>query len=202
MSTNRIKLQNYSLILIFTLVTAIIVHAKGIDAPPPPLQPHEIVEAGISQLNQFIGAYKNPSKDQIRQFLASEIAPYFDFSYMAKWVAGPYHNRLSIDQKTTFKKLLHDNFLNALARNLGVYTLPLPQVHVEESVTGRNTKEMTVPVYVEINGLQIKLIFRFYWSPVGWKIFDVVANGASAVGFYRRYYVDLLRRHGPEKLLP
>ncbi|RKZ36806.1 MAG: ABC transporter substrate-binding protein, partial [Gammaproteobacteria bacterium] len=42
--------------------------------------------------------------------------------------------------------------------------------------------------------------FRFYRSPRGWRIFDVSANGASAVTFYRQYFSRQVRRFGLQAL--
>ena len=188
-----------SLVLLSVSATA---QTESADAPPAPLQPHQIVQQGITRLNQFVAAYEDPDQSQIRRFLEFQIAPYFDFVYMAKWAAGPYHRRLTDEQRTKFVTLLTDTFLNALARNLGSYVRPLPTVTVGQSEPGRTANETVVPATVNMHQLDIQLLFRFYWSPDGWKIFDVAANGSSAVGYYRRYYVDLLRRHGPEAVLP
>ena len=44
------------------------------------------------------------------------------------------------------------------------------------------------------SGFAARLEFRFYWSGTAWRIFDVAANGASAVAYYRRYFRDVLER--------
>ena len=36
-----------------------------------------------------------------------------------------------------------------------------------------------------------RLNFRFYWNDQGWRIFDVSANGASAVAYYRSYFGEM-----------
>lgn len=172
------------------------------DAPPAPQQPDEIVREGITRLKQFVAAYQEPSPQQVANFLDTEIAPSFDFAYMARWAAGPYHRRLDEAQRQRFADILSHTFLTALGRNLGSYARPLPEINVSEPQPGRTKNETVVAANIAAyTNLEIKLLFRFYWSPDGWKIFDVSANGASAVGYYRRYYVDLLRRHGPDYVL-
>ena len=47
----------------------------------------------------------------------------------------------------------------------------------------------------------MRLEFRFYWSQDGWKVYDAVANGASAAAFFRSYFTSALRRYGPEVVL-
>ena len=40
-----------------------------------------------------------------------------------------------------------------------------------------------------------------YWNEQGWRIFDVSANGASAVAYYRTYFGEMFRRYGPDAVL-
>ena len=54
---------------------------------------------------------------------------------------------------------------------------------------------------IAVAGLVVNLEFRWYWNDGGWKIFDVSANGASALLFYRGYFSALIRRYGPEAAL-
>jgi len=54
---------------------------------------------------------------------------------------------------------------------------------------------------VSPNGMYSGLNFRFYWNEQGWRIFDVSANGASAVAYYRSYFGEMFRRHGPDAVL-
>ncbi|MEW8429523.1 MAG: ABC transporter substrate-binding protein [Candidatus Thiodiazotropha sp.] len=38
--------------------------------------------------------------------------------------------------------------------------------------------------------------FRFYRSEAGWKVFDVSANGNSAVAYYRRHFANQREAQG------
>ena len=42
-----------------------------------------------------------------------------------------------------------------------------------------------------------RIDFRFYKGKAGWKVYDVAANGQSAVAHYRREFRSLMRRAGP-----
>ena len=172
------------------------------DFPPAPLRPDQLLRQGIDRLTHFLSTERDLTPTQIRAFLEREIAPYFDFAYMARWAAGSFHRRLTEEQRIKLGHHLSELFLSALARNLGSYTRPIPRIDISPAVRGRTKNEVAVFARVGIaQGLIIKLEFRFYWSPHGWRIFDVAANGASAVGYYRRYYTEQLRRHGPDTLL-
>lgn len=172
------------------------------DFPPAPMRPDELLREGIDRLTVFLSTNKALTPEQIHAFLARDIAPYFDFSYMARWAAGPLHRRMSEEQSDALTNHLRGMFLSALARNLGSFAQPLPAIDVSAPARGRSDNEIAVFATVKsATGFTIRLEFRFYWSPDGWKIFDVAANGASAVGYYRRYYTEQLRRHGPDALL-
>ena len=170
--------------------------------PPAQTAPHELIQRGIDRLTGFLIGAQDPSPQALRGFLDREIAPNFDFAYMARWAAGPMHRRLSAEQRARMAAMLRDLFLGALARNLGTYNRPLPRVDVFPARFAANGEQANVHARVLAdNGLLVRLNFRFYWSPQGWRIFDVSANGASAVGFYRSYFTELFTRYGPDAVL-
>lgn len=174
---------------------------SGGDFPPAPMRPDELLREGVERLTVFLSTDEALTPEQIHAFLTRDIAPYFDFSYMARWAAGPLHRRLTEEQSNLLANHLRGMFLSALARNLGSFAQPPPTIDVSAPTRGRSDNEIAVFTTVKsASGFTIRLEFRFYWSPDGWKIFDVAANGASAVGYYRRYYTEQLRRHGPDGL--
>ena len=167
-----------------------------------PQSPDQILRSGVDRLTGFLIGSGNPTPQSLLMFLNHEIAPYFDFPYMAKWAAGPLHSRLNAEQKERFAALLQQTFLSSLAKNLGSFSRPLPPVEVYPTRPGTNAREAQVTVRVLLDsGVPAQLEFRFYRSESGWKVFDVAANGASAVAFYRTYYGNLFRRYGPQAVL-
>ena len=55
---------------------------------PVPTTPDQVVRRGVNRLTGFLMGAQNPSPEAIRGFLDREIAPSFDFTYMARWAAG------------------------------------------------------------------------------------------------------------------
>lgn len=164
--------------------------------------PDEVIRRGIDRLTGFLMGAQDPTPEALLGFLDREIAPSFDFAYMARWAAGPMYRRLSPQQHAQLTVTLRNMFLGALARNLGTYTRPLPQVDVFPARFAASRDQATVPTRVIAeNGMLVRLNFRFYRSDQGWRIFDVAANGASAVGFYRGYFAELFTRYGPDAVL-
>lgn len=164
--------------------------------------PDQLIRQGLDRLVGFMMGSPNADEQNVREFVGLEIAQYFDFDYMARWAAGPLYHRLNPRQRTAMTAKLKGMFLDALSRNLGALERPLPRVDVFPARPGRTTSEARVYARViSEQGPPARLEFRFYWSAQGWKVYDAVANGASAVAFYRGYFTSALRRHGPDALL-
>ena len=176
--------------------------AYGAARAAPVRAPDQMIRQGIDRLTGFIIGARDASPEAIRAFLDHEIAPSFDFAYMSRWAAGPLYRRMDETQHARLTDRVHDLFLGALARNLGSFNRPLPRIEVLAARPGRSAAETVVPARVALDsGIVARLEFRCYWAGSGWRVFDVAANGASALAYYRRHFGDLLRRHGPDALL-
>jgi phospholipid transport system substrate-binding protein len=169
---------------------------------PVPATPDQVVRRGIDRLTGFLMGAQNPSPEAIRAFLDIEIAPHFDFTYMTRWAAGPMYRRLSAEQHARMTTVLKNLFLSALAKNLGTYARPVPRVDVFPARATQDGSQATVYArIVSSNGMFSAMNFRFYWNEQGWRIFDVSANGASAVAYYRNYFGEMFKRYGPDAVL-
>lgn len=161
--------------------------------------PASLLKVGLSRLIAFAGQQERPSEQQIAAFLDRDIAPYFDFAYMARWAGGQMWRGMTPDQRRAFESRLQRMFLGTLAERLTGYGGQ--QVKVLRARRGR-PNEVVVGVAVQNpRGYPARLDFRFYRSSEGWKIFDVSANGTSAVMHYRKHFNRLMRqgqggRHG------
>lgn len=181
-------------------------HAEATPNPfPEPYYvatPDQLIRQGIDRLVGFMMGSPNADEQTVREFVGAEIAQYFDFAYMARWAAGPFFHRLSPQQNAVLTAKLKELFLSALARNLGALQRPLPHVDVFPARPGQTMREARVYSRVlSERGPPVRIEFRFYWSAQGWKVYDAVANGASAVAFFRTYFTTALRRHGPDIVL-
>jgi phospholipid transport system substrate-binding protein len=153
-------------------------------------EPAAILKTGIAKLTQFIksGAAKNNA--QAMQFIQTEIAPYFDFEYMTRWSAGPAWRRMSAEQRATMQQQLTTSFLNTLAQKLNTYSNQPIRYFTPR---GQGRDDVSVRAWImQPTGIPTKLEFRFYKSKDGWKIFDVKAEGNSAVVYYRKQFREML----------
>ena len=159
--------------------------APQTQSPPPEV----IVKSGITKLTTFIqnGGAQDPARAM--QFLETDVAPYFDFEYMARWAAGPAWRRMSAEQRDSMQQQLTSSFMNTLVQKLTTYTNQ-PIRYFTPRGQGRN--DVSVSAWImQPSGIPTKLEFRFYKSSNGWKIFDVKAAGNSAVVHYRNQFRNL-----------
>mgnify|MGYP001815256786 FL=1 len=154
--------------------------------------PGAILEEGVKKLTSYIRS-KNP-QDRARaiQYLKAEIAPYFDFTYMTQWAAGPAWRSMNAAQRAKMEKELAKSFLTILATNLSSYNNQQIRFFTPR---GQHRGERRVSAWImEQKGNPTKLDFRFYRNKQGdWKIFDVKVAGNSAVSYYRNMFRQQLR---------
>jgi phospholipid transport system substrate-binding protein len=139
---------------------------------------------GMDKLTDFLSREETPNKLQVAAFLDGNIAPYFDFDYMAKWVAGRGYSAMSTERRQAQAATLDAPFLGPLAAKLAKYKGQ--QVRFFRPRRGPRGA-VSVPVGIlRPGGYPSKLEFRMYRADDGWKVFDVMANGRSAVAHYRQ----------------
>lgn len=148
--------------------------------------PAKVLRRGLGKLITFMSQQERPSEAQIQAFLDRDVAPYFDFSYMSRWVAGKRYRTMSAEQRTQMTNSLQRRFLGALAQKLGKYQNQ--RVRILRPRRGQGN-EVTVGVGIlQPGGYPSKLDFRFYRGDDGWKVFDVAANRSSALLYYRQQF--------------
>ena len=153
--------------------------------------PVSLLKTGLKRLIAFAGQEQQPSEREIAAFLDHEIAPYFDFSYMARWAGGKMWRGMSPDQRRNFESRLQRMFLGTLAERLTSYGGQ--QVKVMRARRGRPNEVIVGVAVINPRGYPARLDFRFYRSSEGWKVFDVSANGTSAVMHYRKHFNRMAR---------
>jgi phospholipid transport system substrate-binding protein len=153
--------------------------------------PGAIVKAGVAKLTNFIKSGRAADRDQALAFMTTEIEPYFDFEYMTRWAAGPAWQRMSPQQRAFMQDQLKKSFMSTLASRLVTYT---DQPIRYFTPRGQDGNDVRVSVWImQPTGIPTKLEFRFYRKDDQWKIFDVKAEGNSAVVYYRNQFRHLMQ---------
>jgi len=145
-----------------------------------------VLKRGIDQLIDFMGGPQARSPEAVSRFLQQQIAPYFDFAYMARWAAGPAYRKMTEAQREAMAEKIKRLLLGTLAKRLSGYDGQGMQLFYSRRVS-RNESKVTVGVMGR-EGYPAKLVFRLYRGKAGWKVFDVSANGNSALVYYRQHF--------------
>lgn len=160
-------------------------------AQHPAAAAYASLEEGLDKLLAYLGQEKIPNKLQVAAFLDREIAPYFDFEYMAQWVAGPAYERMSESDRQALAAHLEADFLSTLTSRLQHYDGQ--QLRLLPPRMGPRGAVRVNAAILRPGTYPTKLEFRMYQSDRGWRVYDVVADGQSAAAYYR---VQLQRRLG------
>lgn len=154
--------------------------------------PADVLRKGINELRTFLTSGQGGNTGGLTGFVETRMAPYFDFNFMTKSSLGPTWRRMNPVDRDQAKAWLRQNFLAKLTDYVGDYRSSRIDVLAAQGGTSRG--EMVVPVRVwRQSASPMSLNFRFYRSKGGWRIFDVSANGQSAIIFYRGYIKRMLR---------
>ena len=122
----------------------------------------------MDKLLAYLGQKDAPNKLQAAAFLDREIAPYFDFAYMAQWVAGPAWARMSEEARKAMAGEIEASFLSSLATQMARFDGQ--QVRYLRPRPGP-AGSVKVPVGILRPGAYpAKMTFRTYRSADGWKV--------------------------------
>ena len=162
---------------------------QQMEQPGPAL----ILSQGLKKLLAFAGSGRQAGRPQIEAFLEREIVPYFDFAYMARWAAGErMWQRMGEQRQAELEAHIKQDFLATLATRLTAFGDQQVRLSRTRSLSAN---EVVVSVTIlNPQAYPAKLNFRFYRAPEGWKVFDVSANGNSAVMHYRNQFRRMMRQ--------
>jgi len=156
--------------------------------------PAALLKQGVDKLTSFIQSGGAQNRPQTMAFLEKEIAPYFDFAYMTRWAAGPAWREMNPAQRAEMQETITTSFLTTLAQKLTSYSNQPIRFFTPR---GHGKDEVTVSAWItQPAGYPTKLDFRFYKAKDGWKVFDVKADGNSAVVYYRDQFRNMYRYSG------
>jgi len=154
-------------------------------AAPRAGNPAAAVRAGMDKLLDFIGGAEKPSPKVLVQFLNNEIAPFFDFEYMARSAGGRLFERLSADKQRAMVNDMKRTFLTKMAEKLSAYNKQQIRIQSPRAGDDGRTARVTVAI-LNPRSYPSRLDFRLYRARHQWRVFDVAANGQSAIVHYRR----------------
>lgn len=149
------------------------------------------LKSGMDKLLAFLQQERKPGSAAMVFFLETEIAPFFDFEYMAKSAAGPMYGQMTGEQRWRMANRIKQNFLTTMADRLASYDNQQIRYLAQRMARGGRTGIASVAITGD-RSYPARLDFRFYKGDRGWKVYDVMANGQSAVVHYRRQFREMM----------
>ncbi|HEA26396.1 MAG TPA: ABC transporter substrate-binding protein [Ectothiorhodospiraceae bacterium] len=157
------------------------------------MEPAQVLRTGIETLTSYMEQNRNPEPAKLAHYLEQNIAPYFDFKRMATWAAGPSYRYMSKQQRAQLVLSIKSDFMGVLAKRLTGYSGSRIEYLRPRGNLARGKVILGVKIHTG-NGYPLRLDFKLYHGKKGWKVYDVVANGASAVSHYRNDFVRQFRQ--------
>ncbi len=158
--------------------------------------PGQILRQGMTKLLKFMRQEQRPSQQQIAMFVEKEIAPYFDFDYMTQWVAGPVNRYMTDQERVEMANNVKSMLLGTLTKRLTDYDNQDVRFYRPRRA-GQNEVKVRIGI-LQAGGYPANVDFRFYHGAEGWKVFDVSANGSSALTYYRQHFSRQFRQRAQQ----
>ncbi len=193
--------------LLFTLLATHAVQAQTKQAPiwygAPPVNtthPSNILREGVDKLRTFLNYSNNRHPRQIMEFLGRELAPYFDFGYMAYLSSGRNARWMNQQQRIAFKNALRNAFFASMAQNLAGYQGGTVQYLPIRGKLHGSDVSLRIRI-IRPDRYPVNLEFKLFNTRQGWRIYDVSANGLSAVQNYRYLTNRMAQQMGIDNMI-
>lgn len=153
-----------------------------------------------SNVDAVVDLLQNTALDKTKrnQQILDIITPIFDFNTMAKLSLGKkYWPTLNDQQQSEFSDLFINRLQKSYLDKLDIYTDE--KVVYEEPV--RVGTKIHVPTTLLAKDSQIEMLYKFYRTSEGWKIYDVEIGGVSVMQTYRSQFDGVLQEGSIDDLL-
>lgn len=182
-----------------TLITAIILSLLLIH-PILADEKGDLLEITRGQIGKVIELLKNKKLEKMERNrrIIKEVNPFFDFGIMAKLSLRKTHrNQMTPAQKKEFFDLFVKRLQESYLEKLDLYTDE--KVVIEKAVLVK--KRIHILTHLISKDDKKEMIYKFYKSRRGWKVYDVEILGVSVVQTYRSQFDGLLKKGGVEDML-
>ena len=180
----------YGLLLLLILPT-------GIPAADVPAEVEGLLKSKLDAVATVLNK-ENLDIETKKLQISDIVTPIFDFPLMAKLTMGRKHwSALNKDQKIRFTdlfiKLLKDTYLDRVS----LYSDET--VNYLESILIKN--KVHIPTELNSKDKKFLILYKFYKSRKGWKIYDVEIEGISLITSYKSQFDQELSKGTVEELL-
>jgi len=137
---------------------------------------------------------KNLSEKEKKQKIFDIAKPLFDFNTMSKLTLGKkYWSQLTSSQQK--------RFVDLFVKRLRMVYLDRVNISGNEEVKYKPAIQKSkmiiyVPSVVLAKDQKFSVVYKFWKSPKGWKIYDVEIEGVSIVRTYRSQFISIIQKSG------
>lgn len=140
----------------------------------------------------------NPRK--VVELAEQKVLPHFDFNRMTRLAVGRNWNQASEEQKKALVKEFRTLLVRTYSTSLTAYRNQT--IEVKPTKMGAQDKEVTVrTAVIQQGGPPIPIDYSMEKADAGWKVFDVVIDGASLVTTYRSSFNEQIQKGGVDGLV-
>jgi phospholipid transport system substrate-binding protein len=137
---------------------------------------------------------------KVVQLAEQKVLPHFDFERMTRLAVGRNWNQATPEQKQALTKEFRTMLVRTYSSSLSQYRNQT--IEVKPAKVGAGDKEATVrTAVIQQGGPPIPIDYAMEKMDSGWKVYDVIIDGASLVTTYRGTFNDQVQKGGIDGLL-
>ena len=165
--------------------------------------PDALVKRTTDEVLAIIKADKDVQSGNISkvvQLAEQKVLPHFDFERMTRLAVGRNWSTATPEQKQALTKEFRTMLVRTYSSSLSQYRNQT--IDVKPSKVGPGEKEATVrTAVIQQGGPPIPIDYAMEKMDSGWKVYDVIIDGASLVTTYRGTFNDQVQKGGIDGLL-
>ena len=185
--------------LLFTLAFAL---APSLAAAQQP-SPDQLVRTTTDEVLAIIKSDKDLQAGNSRKIVElaeAKVLPHFDFTRMTRLAVGRAWTQATDAQKEALTKEFRTLLVRTYSTSLSQYRDQ--KIEVKPTKMAADDKEVTVrTAVIQQGGPPIPIDYAMEKTDSGWKVYDVVIDGASLVTTYRGSFNDQIQKGGIDGLL-
>jgi phospholipid transport system substrate-binding protein len=137
---------------------------------------------------------------KVVELAEQKVLPHFDFERMTRLAVGRNWAQASDAQKQALIKEFRTLLVRTYSTSLTAYRNQT--IEVKPTKMAAQDKEVTVrTAVIQQGGPQIPIDYAMEKMDSGWKVYDVVIDGASLVTTYRGSFNDIIQKSGIDGLV-
>ena len=165
--------------------------------------PDALVKRTSDELLAIIRADKDlqsGNMTKVVQLAEQKVLPHFDFERMTRLAVGRNWAQATPEQKQALTKEFRTMLVRTYSSSLSQYRNQT--IEVKPSKVGPQDKDAVVKTAViQQGGPPIPIDYAMEKMDSGWKVYDVIIDGASLVTTYRGTFSDQVQKGGIDGLL-